>query len=43
MLRPALLNSGTLIFTLAIASLGIPLLLGTARNIQFVSTYLYLQ
>jgi iron(III) transport system permease protein len=43
MLRPALLNSATLIFTLAIASLGIPLLLGTPRNIQFVSTYLYLQ
>ena len=43
MLRPALLNSGTLIFTLSIASLGIPLLLGTPHNIQFVSTYLYLQ
>jgi iron(III) transport system permease protein len=43
MLRPALLNSGTLIFTLAIASLGIPLLLGTARNIKFLSSYLYLQ
>lgn len=43
MLRPALLNSGTLIFTLALASLGIPLLLGTARNIHFVSSYLYLQ
>lgn len=43
MLRPALLNSATLIFTLSIASLGIPLLLGTPRNIQFVSTYLYLQ
>jgi iron(III) transport system permease protein len=43
MLRPALLNSATLIFTLAIASLGIPLLLGTARNIKFVSSYLYLQ
>ena len=43
MLRPALLNAGTLIFTLAIASLGIPLLLGTPRNIQFLSTYLYLQ
>jgi iron(III) transport system permease protein len=42
MLRPALLNSGTLIFTLAIASLGIPLLLGTPRNIKFVSSYLYL-
>ena len=43
MLRPALLNAGTLIFTLAIASLGIPLLLGTPHNIHFVSTYLYLQ
>jgi len=43
MLRPALLNSATLIFTLAVASLGIPLLLGTARNIKFVSSYLYLQ
>jgi iron(III) transport system permease protein len=43
MLRPALLNSATLIFTLSIASLGIPLLLGTPRNIQFVSTYLYLE
>ncbi len=42
MLRPALLNAGTLIFTLAIASLGIPLLLGTARDIKFVSSYLYL-
>jgi len=43
MLRPALLNAGTLIFTLSIASLGIPLLLGTPHNIQFLSTYLYLQ
>jgi iron(III) transport system permease protein len=43
MLRPALLNSATLIATLSIASLGIPLLLGTPRNIRFVSTYLYLQ
>jgi iron(III) transport system permease protein len=41
MLRPALLNSGTLIFTLAIAALGIPLLLGTYRNVNFVSSYLY--
>jgi len=41
MLRPALLNSATLIFTLAIASLGIPLLLGTPSNIQMISTYLY--
>ncbi len=42
MLRPALLNSATLIFTLAIASLGIPLLLGSQRGINMISTYLYL-
>jgi iron(III) transport system permease protein len=42
MLRPALLNSGMLVFTLAIASLGIPLLLGTPHDIKFVSSYLYL-
>jgi iron(III) transport system permease protein len=42
MLRPALLNSGTLIFTLAIASLGIPLLLGEPRDIKMISSYLYL-
>ena len=41
MLRPALLNAGTLIFTLSIAALGIPLLLGTSNNIIFVSSYLY--
>src|SRR5215213_158399 len=41
MLRPALLNSATLIFTLSIAALGVPLLLGTPNNIQFVSSYLY--
>jgi iron(III) transport system permease protein len=43
MLRPALLNSATLVFTLAIASLGIPLLLGTAHDIKMVSSYLYLE
>jgi iron(III) transport system permease protein len=42
MLRPALLNSGMLIFTLGIASLGIPLLLGSQRGINTISTYLYL-
>ena len=42
MLRPALLNSGMLIFTLGIASLGIPLLLGAQRGINMISTYLYL-
>jgi iron(III) transport system permease protein len=43
MLRPALLNAATLIFTLGIASLGIPLLLGAPRNIHTISTYLYLR
>jgi iron(III) transport system permease protein len=42
MLRPAILNSATLIFTLAIASLGIPLLLGEPRDIKMVSSFLYL-
>ncbi len=42
MLRPALLNSATLLFTLSIASLGIPLLLGSTRGIYMVSSYLYL-
>lgn len=41
MLRPALLNAATLIFTLSIAVLGLPLLLGVPNNIQFVSSYLY--
>ena len=41
MLRPVLLNAATLIFTLSIAALGIPLLLGTSNNIVFVSSYLY--
>lgn len=41
MLRPALLNAATLIFTLSIAALGVPLLLGTSHNINFVSSYLY--
>ena len=37
--RPALLNAATLIFTLSIAALGIPLLLGTSNNIVFISSY----
>ena len=41
MLRPALLNAAMLIFTLSIAALGIPLLLGTSNNIVFISSYLY--
>jgi iron(III) transport system permease protein len=41
MLRPALLNSGLLVFTLAIETLGIPLLLGSANGNDFVASYLY--
>jgi iron(III) transport system permease protein len=41
MLRPAALNAGMLVFTLASETLGIPLLLGTAHNTNFVSSYLY--
>lgn len=41
MLRPALLNSALLIFILAFETLGIPLLLGTPHNIDFVASYLY--
>jgi len=41
MLRPALLNSGLLVFTVSIESLGIPLLLGGAQGHDFVASYLY--
>jgi iron(III) transport system permease protein len=41
LLRPALLNGGLLVFTLLIETLGIPLLLGSTHNIEFVSSYLY--
>ncbi len=41
MLRPALLNSALLTFTLAIEALGIPLILGQPRNINFLASYLY--
>ena len=41
MLRPAALNAAMLVFTLAAETLGIPLLLGTAHNTNFVSSYLY--
>jgi iron(III) transport system permease protein len=41
MLRPALLNSGLLVFTLSIESLGIPLLLGSPQGHDFIASYLY--
>jgi iron(III) transport system permease protein len=42
MLRPAALNAGLLVFTLASETLGIPLLLGQSHNTNFLSSYLYL-
>lgn len=41
LLRPALLNSALLTMTLAIEALGIPLILGQPRNINFLASYLY--
>ena len=41
LVRPALLNSSMIVFALSLEVLGLPLILGTSSNIQFVSTYLY--
>ncbi|MFD6063021.1 ABC transporter permease [Rhodococcus wratislaviensis] len=41
LLRPALLNSGLLVFALSLETLGVPLLLGSSANIDLMSTYLY--
>lgn len=41
LIRPALLNSSMIIFALSLEVLGLPLVLGTSSNIEFVSTYLY--
>jgi iron(III) transport system permease protein len=41
MLRPALLNSGLLVFTLSIEALGIPLLLGSPQGHDLIASYLY--
>ncbi len=41
MLRPALLNSGLLVFTLAVEALGIPLVFGSPQGHDFVASYLY--
>jgi iron(III) transport system permease protein len=42
MLRPALLNSGLLVFTLSIEALGIPLVLGSPQGHDFIASYLYI-
>jgi len=41
MLRPALLNSGLLVFTLSVEALGIPLVLGSPQGHDLVASYLY--
>jgi iron(III) transport system permease protein len=41
LLRPALLGSGMIVFALSLEVLGLPLILGSSRNIEFISTYLY--
>ncbi|HEX2576720.1 MAG TPA: ABC transporter permease subunit, partial [Aquihabitans sp.] len=41
LVRPALLNSSMIVFALSLEVLGLPLILGTSNNIEFVSTYLY--
>jgi iron(III) transport system permease protein len=43
MLRPALVNSGLLVFTLSIESLGIPLVFGSPQGHDFIASYLYTQ
>jgi iron(III) transport system permease protein len=41
LLRPALLNSMLIVFALSLEVLGIPLILGSSSNVEFISTYLY--
>jgi iron(III) transport system permease protein len=41
LLRPAVLNSSIIVFALALEVLGLPLILGSSSNIDFISTYLY--
>lgn len=41
LLRPALLGSGMIVFALSLEVLGLPLILGSSRDIEFISTYLY--
>jgi iron(III) transport system permease protein len=41
LLRPAVLNSAMIVFALSLEVLGLPLILGSSSNIEFISTYLY--
>ncbi len=41
MLRPALLNSGLLVFTLSTEALGLPLVFGSPQGHDFIASYLY--
>jgi iron(III) transport system permease protein len=41
LLRPAILNSALIVFALSLEVLGLPLILGSAEDIDFISTYLY--
>jgi iron(III) transport system permease protein len=41
LLRPAILNSALIVFALSLEVLGLPLILGSSNDIDFISTYLY--
>lgn len=41
LLRPALLNSGVIVFAISLEMLGLPLILGGAANVHLISNYLY--
>lgn len=41
LVRPALLNSSMIVFALSLEVLGLPLILGTSNDIEFISTYMY--
>lgn len=41
LLRPAILNSAMIVFALSLEVLGLPLILGSSANVDFMSTYLY--
>ena len=41
LLRPAIVNSGILVFALAFEALGIPLIIGQTANIDLYASYLY--
>jgi iron(III) transport system permease protein len=41
LLRPAVLNSSMIVFALSLEVLGLPLILGSSSDVEFISTYLY--